>query len=290
MNRYDYEGEVGYKVHPLANLFPDLSKDEFEKLKRDIEAHGQLQPIIVSGKDGDGIILDGRHRLRACKELGLVPKCANFALIVERSPHLTEADFIWSVNVLRRHLTADQRAAIGLKWVDTMREAAKERQKAGLKKGDELPVRADSPAREKSDRHATRNALARSAQTTTHKIRQAETVSKKSSELIPKIAAGELKLKDAVKETLIIETPPTEVERVKLKPKDVEESASIAGILKKVEDEIRNAVDKLWPKGRDFTPVIKSLRWYADSLEAVQLRRNSGEIKERGIATKGSAR
>jgi hypothetical protein len=61
-------------------------------------------------------------------------------------------------------------------------------------------VRADSPAREKSDRHPTRNALARSAQTTTHKIRQAEVVKKKAPHLVAKVASGEMKLNDAVKE------------------------------------------------------------------------------------------
>src|SRR5271168_3435620 len=55
-------------IHPLAKLFPPLSPDEFEKLKADIQRNGQLEPVWL---DEEGRVLDGRHRLRACKELGI---------------------------------------------------------------------------------------------------------------------------------------------------------------------------------------------------------------------------
>ncbi len=193
-------------MHPLAKLFPDLPKDEFEKLKRDIEEHGQLEPIVVAGDEP--IVLDGRHRLKACKELGLVPRVLHFSRVVTEGKddqlsgqRLTEAEFIWSRNVLRRHLTDDQRAAIALDWSDAEKKVSAERQRAtqakpGEKVGSKVRVNPPAPKR---DRHSTRNALAQKARTTPHKIRQAETIKKNAPELLSKVAAGEMKLNDGVK-------------------------------------------------------------------------------------------
>jgi len=189
------ENKYGYKIHPLATLFPDLSPKEFKKLKNDIEGHGQQEPITLS-VDGS-VLLDGRHRLKACKELGIQPRVERFSPVGGPTRPVSEADYIWSKNVLRRHLTDDQRAAIAVKWSDAEKEASRKRQLDGLKKGDQSPVRADSPGR--GDGHATRNALAQKAQTTAHKIRQAENVKKKAPELVDKVAAGEVKLRDAEK-------------------------------------------------------------------------------------------
>ena len=188
-----------YKIHPLAKLLPDLSPDEFKKLKADIEKNGQVEPIWVEvGLEAkDAIILDGRHRLRACKELGIKPHFKQYSHYPreEKKPPLSQADFIWSKNVLRRHLTADQRAAIAAKWSDAEKEAAKERQRqhSGTAPGrpGNTPVESNKSVRE---------ALAEKAQVSTHKIQQTEVLAKKAPELLPRVAAGEMKLKDAVKE------------------------------------------------------------------------------------------
>lgn len=204
--RYDY------KVHPLADLFPELPKDEFEKLKRDIEEHGQLEPIVVDGDES--VVLDGRHRLKACRELGIAPRLLHFSRV---TVSMTESEFIWSMNVLRRHLTDDQRAVLGVQWSDAEKKASAERQKASqAKPGEQVgrQVRADSPT-PRGDRHATRNALAKKARTTSHKIRQAEIIKKKAPELLSKVAAGEIKLNDAVKTTAAQSSPIAQTKTVK---------------------------------------------------------------------------
>lgn len=62
------------KPHALAELLPAMAPDDFTALKNDVAAHGQRDPIILL----DGQILDGRHRYRACCELGIKPKTLVF--------------------------------------------------------------------------------------------------------------------------------------------------------------------------------------------------------------------
>ena len=50
------------EIDPLATLFPPMAEEEFTRLKADIAARGQLEPIWTHS----GRVVDGRHRLRAC--------------------------------------------------------------------------------------------------------------------------------------------------------------------------------------------------------------------------------
>jgi ParB-like chromosome segregation protein Spo0J len=212
-----------YPVHPVADLFPTMAREEFERLKRDIKINGQAEPIVLSTrhrKDEQGksdmwdkydILLDGRNRLKACKELEIEPLITYFDGSSAdygagdnriRSQDEIESDYIWAKNVLRRHLTADQRAILAAEFADTMKKIAKERSAQNLKRGDKTPELADSPTRGK-----TREALAKMAETSTHKIRQTEEV-KKHPELTQQVKTGEMKLKDAVKQAQPQPPPP----------------------------------------------------------------------------------
>lgn len=191
-----------YAIHPLANVFPSLSAEEFKKLKSDISTHGQQEPIMLSA-DGT-TLLDGRHRLRACKELGIPPRAERF-----QQQRLSEGEYIWAKNVLRRHLTDDQRIALALKWSDAEKEAAKERQRQNLKKGTQTSEGAKTPPRGK-----TRKAIAEKAQASEHKARQGETVAKHAPELLPKVESGEMTLKDAEKQ-VTSKTKPSKAPKAK---------------------------------------------------------------------------
>ncbi len=91
------------KAHPFTERFPSMEGDDFDELVADIKTHGLREPIIVA----DGVILDGRNRLRACRESSIEPQ---FRDITEQQ--LSEEQkiaLILSANVHRRHLTTDQR-------------------------------------------------------------------------------------------------------------------------------------------------------------------------------------
>jgi ParB-like chromosome segregation protein Spo0J len=92
------------KIHPTADLFPFIEGDDFDDLVRSLSEQGQHTPVVVS----DGVLLDGRNRLRACQAAGLKPLAAIYAG--------TDPDaFALSVNIDRRHLSKGQRAMIAAK-------------------------------------------------------------------------------------------------------------------------------------------------------------------------------
>lgn len=91
--------------HPFSALFSkyDMSEADLAKLADDINNNGQHLPITTF----DGEVLDGWNRYRAC-------------MLVNIKPAIEEFDgedpwaFVCSVNISRRHMTAQQIAAVFL--------------------------------------------------------------------------------------------------------------------------------------------------------------------------------
>lgn len=108
------------KLHPLANLFPPMAERDYHKLKVDIEANGLREPITIF----EGKILDGRHRYRACRELGIRPK------LREWRGQSSILEFVLSMNLHRRHLTTSQRALVGAELKQLFELDARRRQGA----------------------------------------------------------------------------------------------------------------------------------------------------------------
>jgi N6-adenosine-specific RNA methylase IME4 len=93
------------EIHEAAYLFPEMQEQEFAELKEDIRVNGLQIPILTFGEK----LVDGRHRLRACMELGIIPRfeqmvAANDASIVQA---------VVGINLHRRHLSEGKRALIG---------------------------------------------------------------------------------------------------------------------------------------------------------------------------------
>lgn len=93
------EGFVGF--HEASLIFPEMTDVEYDEFKKDIETNGLLSPIITTP---DGQILDGRHRWRACMQLGIKPKYQ----VHKGNPWA----YVISANLHRRHLSASQRAMV----------------------------------------------------------------------------------------------------------------------------------------------------------------------------------
>lgn len=89
-------------------LFDLLDSGEFDALKADIAKRGVLVPIEF---DESGNVLDGHHRLRACRDLGL----KDYPTVVRRfSSEDEKEEHVVTLNVRRRHLNGEQKR----KWAE----------------------------------------------------------------------------------------------------------------------------------------------------------------------------
>lgn len=115
-------------IHPLAESIPEMNHSQFAELKEDIRANSLRDAITLL----DGKILDGRHRYRACVELGIDP-------VYEEFPGGDPEAFVISRNLKRRHLTSDQQRALA----DVRRKKVAEMRQQGMSTrtiADELDV------------------------------------------------------------------------------------------------------------------------------------------------------
>lgn len=99
--------QTEYEVHPAATLFPMMDAESFERLKADIKENGQDQRITFF----NGMVLDGRNRLKACQELGIEPRTEE----IEDDGVFDPFKWVLSINLHRRHLTESQRAMVAAK-------------------------------------------------------------------------------------------------------------------------------------------------------------------------------
>jgi hypothetical protein len=98
-----------YKIHPIAEIFPEMTEEEFEALVKDIEQNGCLEPIhLFKGK-----IIDGRSRYLACKKLKEEVPTKQY-----RGTESGLPSFVISLNLARRHLSTSQRAMVAAKLVE----------------------------------------------------------------------------------------------------------------------------------------------------------------------------
>jgi len=86
-------------------VMPPLTTDEYAALVEDIRANGVRVPIDV---DQHGRILDGHHRDRACRDLGITPPTR----IVQVADDAAARDHAYVTNTTRRHLDRAQRRQV----------------------------------------------------------------------------------------------------------------------------------------------------------------------------------
>lgn len=109
----------GMPYHPAADLFPAMTGEEYERLADDLETHGLLEPITTL----DGMILDGRHRERACRERGVTPIYREW----DKACGITPLEWVIAKNLHRRQLTTAQKAALAVECEQELAKAGRER-------------------------------------------------------------------------------------------------------------------------------------------------------------------
>lgn len=196
-----------FNLHPAADAFPLMDEQRFAELREDIQAHGLREAITIC----DGMILDGRNRYKACKELGIEPRTRPFT----GDPWA----YVWSLNGQRRDLLEEQRYLIwkhcheqSEQWraeQERIREEANRRRSEAAKdqprtsNGRRLAERQvagqNDPPPDK-DRHPARKAKAATAKVKPSTVKRGDTLAKDRPDLAEKVRLGEMKPADAHRE------------------------------------------------------------------------------------------
>lgn len=175
-------------THPAADLFPLISDDELHELADDIREHGLLEPIVRV----DGLILDGRNRLRACELAHVEPRFVEWD-----GRGGSPVTFVLSENLRRRHLSGSQRAIIANQARSMFRAEAREAvRRSGADHGrgmEKVPREIEEPIAETAVR------AAELAGVSADYVYKAARVEKEAPELVPVIMAGDLSVETAVK-------------------------------------------------------------------------------------------
>jgi hypothetical protein len=197
-----------YKIHPLADAFPLIEGDEFDELVASIGQIGLREPIVMH----EGVVIDGRNRLRACLQAGVDPHFS------EHADELSVPEFIWFKNANRRHLTADMKAAAATEFLEYEEKQARQNSLANLAKGPAARRGSDEPSSDDQEgdtaaadldgqvsvrpiHHPTSSAIAERAGVSRYKAEQAIAVKRHDDEhgtdLVKQVQKGTLALRDA---------------------------------------------------------------------------------------------
>jgi N6-adenosine-specific RNA methylase IME4 len=189
------------RPHPQADEVPPAGDEEYTALRADIAARGVQTPLDITT---EGIVLDGHVRLRAVLELAL----EQVEVRVISPPD--ELEYMLRAALLRRQLTASQRAALAAKLVEVsqLRAAARERSLANLRP-DTDPATLPAPS------ERTRELVAGLAGTGARTVQDALCVQEHDAQLFERVLAGEVsastaasKVRRAIRDAALPPPPP----------------------------------------------------------------------------------
>ena len=167
-----------------ANLFPQASPGDYQAVLASIEEIGQQEPIVRR----DGQVIDGRTRLRACRELGIEPR------FIELDADVDALQYVVAKNLARRHLDASQRAVIAYKLSAWSKPGGDRRSDAYREGVDHSAILPNGFTQEQS---------AKLMNVSPRSVRQAGKVISEDSPAVPAlrqaVEQGEVKVADAAK-------------------------------------------------------------------------------------------
>jgi site-specific DNA-methyltransferase (adenine-specific) len=178
---------MDHAFHPACLLFPRLTDDELQALAADIRQNGLLNPIVTL----DGEILDGRNRLEACKIAGVKPR------FVEWDGEGSPLAWVVATNLMRRHLTASQRAVVAFDLLPMLEAEAKERQRQSPGRGKKVAKKLATSSGKASQ------IAARITKTNSAYVEKVKAVSRKAPEIVAEIKSGRMTINEAVRLAMV---------------------------------------------------------------------------------------
>jgi len=191
--------------HPAASLFPMMGEVALRELAEDIKANGQIEPIWTY----EGQILDGRNRYLACGMAGVEPR------MQEYNGTGSPVAFVLSINLHRRHLTPEQKAAVALDAMPLFAAEAERRMLAGRPDpGHESLPGSGERRRDNSKRAAVQAAKAAGAGI--NAVQQLNSIKTKAPEVVEQVKQGRMKIGEAKQAAALPDAERAEaVERIK---------------------------------------------------------------------------
>ena len=197
-----------------SNLVPEMNELEYKDFLESIKKDGVRQPIHVLL---DKTILDGRHRVRACKDVGIT----HIQALVHNLNDDEAIEFVRDTAIERRNITKVQRVDIILRSEDLISEikrSAKENQLNALKKGDSPSVPMGTDVKEKKRTSQVIADMAGSSKTTVNRL---TAIRKESPEVYEEVISGKKSARLAYDE--VKKTPSNKTEPPKHKVKTLTE-------------------------------------------------------------------
>ena len=192
-----------FKVNELKEnpkysaLVPEMSAIEWQEFIENVKKFGIRQPITINK---DLTILDGRHRVRACKELGI----EKITAIVNEMDEQQAIEYVRDTAIERRSLSVEQRLDIIFKCGDLMKglaEEAKKRKIEGGEKGREIKRSGLTSQDTKPDKpKRTSEAIADMVGTSASSVNRFKRIRKESPEIYEEVVSGEKPILTAYKE------------------------------------------------------------------------------------------
>ena len=174
----------------ISNLIPEMTEKEYLDLKTSIDEEGIRHAIDINA---DNTILDGRHRVRACKSLGIES-------IMYNRHDLSESEaikFVRDTAVERRNLSKQQIIDIVLnseEIVSEIQERARESKSAGNKLGADKTNKNAQGSIDPQPKTNTAEELAKLADTSSATIKRSKKLKKENPEGYKKVLDGESSL------------------------------------------------------------------------------------------------
>jgi hypothetical protein len=180
------------RLHESVGIVPEMSLEEWEELLESIREKGIQVPVHALE---DGRVLDGRHRLKAAKELGI----KEIDVIYHKMNDIEAIEFVRNTATKRRNLTPAQKAAIVLEAEDLCKKIAEAKRLnslSNLKQGSYIPDGVQGP------KGRTNEILGDLAGVSEATIKRVKRVKEESPELFERIKANEIGAKAAYQKVI----------------------------------------------------------------------------------------
>jgi N6-adenosine-specific RNA methylase IME4/ParB-like chromosome segregation protein Spo0J len=236
-----------------------MSDTEYGDLLKDIKQNGILQPIDITY---ESVILDGHHRLRAAKELGIKDVGVRIPELID----ISEDEYLISVALNRRHLSEGHEAVLANEYRKVISKEAES--KAGMKanevrwhgnESDSANVSESDKEKEETD---TRKLAAEHMHVSEWKVREVQGIEKKAEteptakDVYEKLRSGNLEIHEA----RLIMKQPEPLRQVILQKKEEEPRKDIRVIAREISTASRNSNPPPIPQGK-FSIIYADPPW-----------------------------